>query len=227
MEQSIVSSSVVKRLPRYYRFLGELERQGITKISSKELAQKMSVTASQIRQDLNCFGGFGQQGYGYNIPILRREIGEILGVDKCFKTIIIGAGNLGKAIATHIDFSSRGCELIGIFDKDKNIIGTEVGSLQVLGDEKLESFCKKKKPEIAVLCIPKENAILVAEKLIDNGIHAFWNYSHYDLQMDFEGVIVENVHLGDSLLTLSYRVNNNDSKVIKKIKLPKSKKKAK
>ena len=229
MEKGVVSSSVVKRLPRYYRFLDELEKQGIDKISSRELSERMRVTASQIRQDLNCFGDFGQQGYGYNIPILLREIGEILGVEKAFKTIIIGAGNLGKTIATHMDFESKGCELIGIFDVSENIVGTTVGSLEVLDENRLEEFCKEYCPKIAVLCIPKEVAKSVVEKLINFGITAFWNYSHYDLEMEFDKIIVENVHLGDSLLTLSYRVNNNDArkiktKVAKKPKNPTAKK---
>lgn len=216
MEKGVVSSSVVKRLPRYYRFLDELNNQGVDKISSRELSEKMSVTASQIRQDLNCFGDFGQQGYGYNIPMLVREIGEILGVNKGFKTVIIGAGNLGKAIANHMDFEAKGCELIGIFDVNKNIIGTKTGNLTVQDESELEEFCRENKPKIAVLCIPREVAKSVAEKLVNLGVTAFWNYSHYDLQMDFDKIIVENVHLGDSLLTLSYRVNNNDARKIKK-----------
>ena len=208
MEKELVPVSVVKRLPRYYRFLGELEKQGVMKISSRELALKMKVTASQIRQDLNCFGGFGQQGYGYNIPLLRREIGEILGVAREFRTIIIGAGNLGKAIATHINFETRGCKLIGIFDKNEELVGTPAGNLNVISESELEAFCLENNPEIAVLCIPKASTKGIAEKLVNMGVKAFWNYSHYDLQMDFDDVIVENVHLGDSLLTLSYRVNN-------------------
>lgn len=216
MEKGVVSSSVVKRLPRYYRFLDELNNQGVDKISSRELSEKMSVTASQIRQDLNCFGDFGQQGYGYNIPMLVREIGGILGVNKGFKTIIIGAGNLGKAIANHMDFEAKGCELIGIFDVNKNIIGTKTGNLTVQDENELEEFCRENKPKIAVLCIPLEVTKSVAEKLVSLGVTAFWNYSHYDLQMDFDKIIVENVHLGDSLLTLSYRVNNNDARKIKK-----------
>lgn len=215
MEKGVVSASVVKRLPRYYRFLDELDKLGIDKISSRELSERMRVTASQIRQDLNCFGDFGQQGYGYNIPILLREIGEILGVDKAFKTIIIGAGNLGKAIATHMDFEAKGCKLIGIFDINENIIGTKIGDFEVQSDDSLETFCKESEPKIAVLCIPKEVAKSVAETLINYGITSFWNYSHYDLEMDFDKIIVENVHLGDSLLTLSYRVNNNDARKIK------------
>ena len=156
MEKGVVSSSVVKRLPRYYRFLDELNNQGVDKISSRELSEKMSVTASQIRQDLNCFGDFGQQGYGYNIPMLVREIGEILGVNKGFKTVIIGAGNLGKAIANHMDFEAKGCELIGIFDVNKNIIGTKTGNLTVQDENELEEFCRENKPKIAELCIPLE-----------------------------------------------------------------------
>ncbi|MBR6873304.1 MAG: redox-sensing transcriptional repressor Rex [Ruminococcus sp.] len=200
-----VSASVIKRLPRYYRFLGELKNKGTLRISSRELSDMMKLTASQIRQDLNCFGGFGQQGYGYNVAQLHAEIGQILGVDKGFRTIVIGAGNLGRAIATHINFSTRGCELIGIFDRDPAITGEQVGDLNVRHVSELESFCRQKKPVIAVLCIPKAETQEIAERLVTLGLKAFWNYSHYDLSIDYEDIVVENVHLGDSLLTLTYR----------------------
>lgn len=203
-----VSASVIKRLPRYYRFLGELMKQGVERISSRELALRMKLTASQIRQDLNCFGGFGQQGYGYHVEGLHEQIGKILGVDKTLDTILIGAGNLGRAIALHINFESRGCKLTGIFDTNERIIGLKVAGLTVMHNDDLEAFCKEHKPGMAVLCIPKANTQKVAEQLVKLGVKAFWNFSHYDLSIDYEDIAVENVHLGDSLLTLTYRVNH-------------------
>ncbi|MBR6102432.1 MAG: redox-sensing transcriptional repressor Rex [Ruminococcus sp.] len=202
-----ISSSVIKRLPRYYRFLGELMRQGTDRISSRELSEMMKLTASQIRQDLNCFGGFGQQGYGYRVSELHSEIGRILGVDRDFKTIVIGAGNLGRAIATHINFETRGCDLIGIFDKDPALKGTSVGKLKIMSTDNLEQFCRRHKPVIAVLCIPKSGTQEIADRLVGLGLRSFWNFSHYDLSIDHEDIIVENVHLGDSLLTLTYGTN--------------------
>ncbi|MBR6046087.1 MAG: redox-sensing transcriptional repressor Rex [Ruminococcus sp.] len=202
-----ISSSVIKRLPRYYRFLGELKKQGVERISSRELSDMMKLTASQIRQDLNCFGGFGQQGYGYHVDMLHSEIGNILGVDRQFKTIVIGAGNLGRAIATHINFDTRGCELIGIFDRDPALTGMKVGKLEIMHTDELEQFCRKQKPVVAVLCIPKAATQEIADKLVGLGLRSFWNFSHYDLSIDHEDIIVENVHLGDSLLTLTYGTN--------------------
>ncbi len=203
-----ISASVIKRLPRYYRFLGVLLKEGVERISSQELASRMKLTASQIRQDLNCFGGFGQQGYGYNVEGLHEEIGKILGVDKTVGAILIGAGNLGKAIATHINFSTRGCKLIGIFDADEKLVGTSVAGLAIRSPLELQSFCAAEKPRLAILCIPKTSTQDIADQLVKLGIKAFWNYSHYDLSIDHENIVVENVHLGDSLLTLTYRLNN-------------------
>lgn len=210
MSKSInISNSVIRRLPRYYRFLGELEDQGISKISSRELSERMHLTASQIRQDLNCFGGFGQQGYGYNVSELRKEIAHILGVDKRKKTILIGAGNLGTALAVHINFSKNGCDLIGIFDSNKKIVGNPLGKLTITDIDDLEEFCKKNNPEIAVLCIPKAVTKDIVDRLMGLGVMSFWNFSHYDINVEHNNIIVENVHLGDSLMTLSYGVNNN------------------
>ena len=206
MTKSInISNSVIRRLPRYYRFLGELEDQQISKISSRELSERMHLTASQIRQDLNCFGGFGQQGYGYNVSELRKEIGRILGVDKHRKTILIGAGNLGTALAVHINFEKSGCSLIGIFDSNKKILG----KLTITDIDDLEKFCRENKPEVAVLCIPKSVTKEIVDRLTELGVRSFWNFSHYDINVEHKNIIVENVHLGDSLLTLSYGVNNN------------------
>ena len=210
MSKSInISNSVIRRLPRYYRFLGELEDQQISKISSRELSERMHLTASQIRQDLNCFGGFRQQGYGYNVSELRKEIGRILGVDKHRKTILIGAGNLGTALAVHINFEKSGCSLIGIFDSNKKIVGNPLGKLTITDIDDLEKFCRENKPEVAVLCIPKSVTKEIVDRLTELGVRSFWNFSHYDINVEHKNIIVENVHLGDSLLTLSYGVNNN------------------
>lgn len=210
MSKSInISNSVIRRLPRYYRFLGELEDQQISKISSRELSERMHLTASQIRQDLNCFGGFGQQGYGYNVSELRKEIGRILGVDKHRKTILLGAGNLGTALAVHINFEKSGCSLIGIFDSNKKIVGNPLGKLTITDIDDLEKFCRENKPEVAVLCIPKSVTKEIVDRLTELGVRSFWNFSHYDINVEHKNIIVENVHLGDSLLTLSYGVNNN------------------
>ena len=212
-----VSISVIKRLPRYYRFLGELKENGVVRISSKDLSEKMGFTASQIRQDLNCFGGFGQQGYGYNIEQLYNEIGLILGINKRSKAIMIGAGNLGHAIATHLHFENRGFDLIGIFDNNPNVVGMKIGGRTVMDSASLEDFCKKEQPVVAILCIPAEFAAENADKLVSYGIKGFWNFTQYDLMHRYEGVAVENVHLGDSLMTLCYQINKlSDSDEVQK-----------
>lgn len=204
-----ISVSVIKRLPRYYRFIGELIKEGTVRISSGDLSKRMSLTASQIRQDLNCFGGFGQQGYGYNLIELREEIGKILGVDRVYRTILIGAGNLGRAIATHMNFSEYGCSLIGVFDSDKSKIGENVAGLAVRDIETIKEFSEENQPVIAILCIPKTSAQEIADMLVDLGIRAFWNFSHYDLTLKHNDIIVENVHLGDSIMLLSYGITNS------------------
>lgn len=206
-----VSIPVIKRLPRYHRYLEELKEMGIVRISSKELSQRMGLTASQIRQDLNCFGGFGQQGYGYNIEQLYNEIGAILGIDKKSKAIMIGAGNLGHAIATHLHFENRGFDLIGIFDNNPDVVGSSVGGRIVMDSATLDEFCKKEKPVVAILCIPSEYAAENADKLVSLGIKGFWNFTQYDLVSRYDGVAVENVHLGDSLMTLCYQINKFDT----------------
>ena len=203
-----ISNSVIRRLPRYYRFLGELLKEGTNKISSRELAERMRLTASQIRQDLNCFGGFGQQGYGYNVSELRNEIGAILGVDKQNKAVLIGAGNLGHALAVHINFEKYGCKLCGIFDSDERMIDQTIAGNKIMGVERLSEFCRQNQPKIAILCIPKSSAPQICEQLIGLGVKAFWNFSHYDINLDHNDIIVENVHLGDSLLALNYGVSN-------------------
>ena len=207
MKSKAVSSVVVKRLPRYYRYLGELLKQNVTRVSSKALAEKMGVTASQIRQDLNCFGGFGQQGYGYNVEILYSEIGEILGLSRGYKAIIVGAGHLGHALASHPGFEKRGFHTIGIFDVDKSIIGTSISGLKVLDYADILQFVEEKRPDIAILAVPKAVVSEVAIRLADAGIKALWNFAYTDLDLP-DGVVVENVHLSDSLMTLSYRLRN-------------------
>ncbi len=203
-----VSISVIKRLPRYYRFLGELKAKGVVRISSKDLSEKMGFTASQIRQDLNCFGGFGQQGYGYNIESLYNEIGKILGVDKTRKAILIGAGNLGKAVALHMSFEARGFNIIGIFDKNPALSGQMLRGIPIRHIDGLFDFCRDNSPVVAVLCIPSSAAETLAPQLVQLGIKGFWNFSHYDISANHPNVAVENVHLSDSLMTLSYHVSN-------------------
>lgn len=207
MAKENVSLSVVRRLPRYHRFLKELLASGTVRISSGDLSAKMGLTASQIRQDLNCFGGFGQQGYGYNVKDLYEEIGKILGLDKRRKAVLLGAGNLGRAIALHMDFSSRGFELLAIFDSNPALVGMDVSGVTVSDCANLEAFCRMIRPDVAILCIPKEAARSLAGTLVDCGIRGFWNFSHYDMTLDYPGIVVENVHLGDSLSTLCFRVN--------------------
>lgn len=210
MAKQAISTPVIRRLPRYYRFLGELELEDMERISSKELARRMGLSASQIRQDFNCFGGFGQQGYGYNISELREKIGMILGVNERTGVILIGAGNLGKAIATHLDFQKRGCELIGIFDSNPDLHGVTTAGLPILPMEELSAFCQKYKPQVAVLTIPKGAAQELADQLISLGICGFWNFSHFDLRINNPQIIVENVHLGDSLMTLAYCMHRGE-----------------
>lgn len=207
-----ISMSVIKRLPRYYRFLGDLKNKGVTRISSRELSQKMGLTASQIRQDLNCFGGFGQQGYGYMVEQLYMEIGKILGVDKKRKIVLIGAGNLGRAIASHLFYQESGFQLVGVFDNDPEIIGNNISGYTVMDSSTIESFCKTEQPCAAILCVPRQSVRQVAQQLINIGINVFWNFSHFDLSLVYPQAIVENVHLNDSLMTLSYLVSNSENK---------------
>ncbi len=196
---------VIKRLPRYYRYLGELLKQGVTRISSRDLSEKMGVTASQIRQDLNCFGGFGQQGYGYNIEKLHREIADILGLNRGYRTIIIGAGNLGHALANHSNFEKRGFKLVGIFDSNHDVVGSEINNLTVSHIDEIETFFENEGADIAILALPKSSVKEVADRLIALNIKGLWNFSYTELDVP-DNVAVENVHLSDSLMTLSYKL---------------------
>lgn len=203
-----IAMPVIRRLPRYYRFLYDLKENGVTRISSRELSQRMGLTASQIRQDLNCFGGFGQQGYGYIVEQLYDEIGHILGMDKPTDAILLGVGNLGKAVLNHMDFDKRGFHLIGLFDDNADLTGVSFHGKEVYPTERLEEFCREHQPKMAILCIPKEAAPTLVQRLVDCGINGFWNFSHYDIAYDHPQAVVENVHMGDSLMTLSYRMTD-------------------
>ena len=207
----VISSAVIKRLPRYYRYLGELRKKDIVRISSKELSEKMNVTASQIRQDLNNFGGFGQQGYGYNVEYLYSEIGKILGLDQDHSVIIIGAGNLGRAIANYADFARRGFVIRAIFDIKKELIGKEINGVSVAPMSGLKEYIEENRPEIAALTLPKEQAVSVANDLVEWGVHAIWNFAPTELHLP-KNVVVENVHLTESLMRLSYNIRANRKK---------------
>ncbi len=202
-----VSVEVIKRLPRYYRYLKDLADNGVTRISSHVLGEKMNITASQIRQDLNCFGGFGQQGYGYNVEALYNAIGEILGLHNGHKIIVVGAGHLGQALLNYKSFEKRGFKIIGVFDIKEELIGQDMGGLKVLHIDSLEDFIKNEKPDIAVLSVPKSSANSVAQKLVSFGIKGFMNFCYIDIDVP-EDVCVENIHLSDTLMTLSYRLKN-------------------
>ncbi|MBS7339960.1 MAG: redox-sensing transcriptional repressor Rex [Lachnospiraceae bacterium] len=206
MENKEISQAVISRLPRYFRYLGELKDEGIERISSQELSDIMKVTASQIRQDFNNFGGFGQQGYGYKVEYLYEEIGKILGLDKTHNLIIIGAGNLGQALANYMNFERRGFLFKGMFDNNPALYGKKIRDMQVRPMEEMEQFVKENNIDIAVLTIPKNSARTVAEKLVRNGIRGIWNFAHVDLNVPKE-IQVENVHLSDSLMKLTYNIN--------------------
>ena len=209
MEQRKISRAVISRLPRYYRYLGDLLEAGVERISSSDLSKKMHVTASQIRQDLNNFGGFGQQGYGYNVKYLYTEIGKILGLDRSHNFIIIGAGNLGQALANYASFERSGFILKSLFDVNPRLEGVTIRGIPVRIVDELEDFLKNNDIEIAALTLPKSKAIEVADILVDNGVKGIWNFAHTDLSLP-KDVVVENVHLSDTLMKLSYNLCQQD-----------------
>ena len=209
MEQRKISRAVISRLPRYYRYLGDLLEAGVERISSSDLSKKMHVTASQIRQDLNNFGGFGQQGYGYNVKYLYTEIGKILGLDRSHNFIIIGAGNLGQALANYASFERSGFILKSLFDVNPRLEGVTIRGIPVRMVDELEDFLKNNNIEIAALTLPKSKAIEVADILVDNGVKGIWNFAHTDLSLP-KDVVVENVHLSDTLMKLSYNLCQQD-----------------
>lgn len=210
MEDKEISQAVVSRLPRYFRYLGELRDEGVERISSQELSELMKVTASQIRQDFNNFGGFGQQGYGYNVDLLYKEIGKILGIDKKHNLIIIGAGNLGQALANYMNFEKRGFLVKGVFDINPELFGKKLRGITIQSVDNIIDFVLQNNIDIAVLTIPKNGAVDVTEQLVKHGIKAIWNFAHVDLNVP-EGVLVENVHLSDSLMRLSYNINSYEA----------------
>ena len=224
MDDKVISKAVISRLPRYYRYLGELLEDGVERISSNELSKRMKVTASQIRQDLNNFGGFGQQGYGYNVKYLYTEIAKILGIDRQHNIIIIGAGNLGQAIANYANFEKRGFMIKGMFDINPRLIGLVVRGIEIRGVEDLEQFIVENEVQIAALTIPKTKAPEIADRVIKAGVKAIWNFAHTDLVVP-DDVVVENVHLSESLMRLSYRVCSMQDKEEREKKEKKTKKK--
>ncbi len=208
MDEKDISRAVIQRLPRYYRYLGELIDDNVERISSSELSSRMKVTASQIRQDLNHFGGFGQQGYGYNVRYLHSEIANILGLDRTHNMIIVGAGNLGQALANYTQFEKQGFQLLGIFDVNPALKGVSVRGIEIRMIEELPDFLAKHEIEIATLTLPKTKSIEMAQILVDNGVRAIWNFAHTDLNLFVpDDVIVENVHLSESLMRLSYNLS--------------------
>jgi len=204
-ENKKISIAVIKRLPRYFRYLSDLLKEGIERVSSKDLSERMGITASQIRQDLNNFGGFGQQGYGYNVKSLNVEIGKILGLNHGFKAIIIGAGNMGHALANYPNFEGRGFEIVGIFDVDPDLIDTKTNGIDILSMEMLDGFVKNNKVDVAILTLPYQFTREIAEKVVALGIKALWNFSPMDLKLPGD-VVIENVHLSDSLMVLGFRL---------------------
>lgn len=204
-----ISSAVINRLPRYYRYLGDLLESDITRISSKELSTKMNITASQIRQDLNNFGGFGQQGYGYNVEYLYNEIKKILGLDKVYNLIVVGGGNIGQALVNYTNFEKRGFVITAVFDVNPRLIGMTIRGVEVYDVDRMEEFVKNNKVDVAILTLPRSQACKVASDLASWGVKGMWNFSHVDLNMP-EDVMVENVHLTDSLMTLLYKINEVD-----------------
>lgn len=206
MASKKISMAVIKRLPRYHRYLNSLLELGIKRVSSKELSTRMGITASQIRQDLNCFGGFGQQGYGYNVESLYTEIGNILGINKTFNCIIIGAGNMGQALANYGNFEKRGFSIIGVFDVNPELIGKNIKDLEVMSLDTIDDFVVKNKVDIAMLCVPFRETASLADRIAKLGVKGLWNFSPMDLKIPYD-VIVENVHLSDSLMVLGYKLN--------------------
>ena len=214
VDKSNVSLAVIKRLPRYHRYLGDLIRDGRLRISSAELSKIMDVTASQIRQDFNCFGGFGQQGYGYNVKYLHSKIGELLGIAEGYRAIIIGLGNLGRALATTHMFERRGVSVVALFDVKEEIVGTDYNGMHVYHTSQLYDFCKENGVHIGVLTVPKECAEQIAKTLADAGVRGIWNFANMELTAPSEGVIVQNVHLGDSLMTLCFGIKSGGERGI-------------
>lgn len=209
-----ISMAVIRRLPKYYRYLGELLDNDVQRISSKELSEIIGFTASQIRQDLNNFGGFGQQGYGYNVEALHNEIGKILGLDRPYNAVLIGVGNLGQAITNYSGFRNSGFEIKALFDANPRMIGLKIRELEILDSDIIEEYIKEHEIDIAIICIPKNGAQELINRIVDAGIKGIWNFAPIDPEVP-KGIIVENVNLTESLFTLSYLMKENNE-LIKK-----------
>ena len=205
-----ISNAVIKRLPRYHRYLGELLENQVTRISSKELGDRMGVTASQIRQDLNNFGGFGQQGYGYKVEYLYNEISQLLGLGKKYNVIVVGAGNLGQALANYLDFEKSGFVIKALFDVNPRLVGLFVRGIEVMDMDNIKVFVKNNNIDIAMLTLPKANASQIAVELVSYGIKGIWNFAPVNLEISDDSVVVENVHLFESLMTLAYKIKNEE-----------------
>lgn len=205
-----ISMAVIKRLPKYYRYLGELMNNDVDRISSKELGEKIGFTASQIRQDLNCFGDFGQQGYGYNVKELYSQISTILGLDRGYEAVLVGAGNIGQAVSNYSRFEALGFKITSIFDANPKLIGMKIRDIEIRDIDEMTSILEAKQIDIGIICVPTKNAQNVADQLIKGGVRAIWNFAPVDLVVP-NHVKVENVHLSESLLTLIYLLNESDS----------------
>ena len=204
MKRNKVSNNVIRRLPRYLRRLDDLTAQGVSRISSFELGKQMGLTPSQIRQDFSCFGEFGQQGYGYNVSVLREQIAGILGIDRGHRAILIGVGNIGHALVDNFCFSEWGFKLVRAFDVKPSVIGTTINGVPVCSMDELKSFLQDNHVDMAVLAVSKEAAVPVTQLLTANGVDAIWNFTNVELTEPNSPVLVENVHFSDSLLSLSY-----------------------
>lgn len=207
VEEREISQAVIRRLPRYYRYLGELLENGVERISSNDLSKRMKVTASQIRQDLNNFGGFGQQGYGYSVEGLYEEISAILGLDKEYRMVIMGAGNLGQAIAKYTHFHKQGFKVYGVFEIKPDLIGKKLDGIEIMDYEDIVEFVEKEEIDIGIICVSQENAQEVADKLSFAGVKGIWNFAPVDIEVP-KHVALENVHLSDSLHSLAYHMND-------------------
>jgi len=207
--KSRVSEAVIRRLPKYYRYLQDMERVGIQRISSKELSERMGLTASQIRQDFNCFGGFGQQGYGYNVSELRQQIKKILGLSNEYNVIIVGAGNLGQALANYTGFGQEGFHIKALFDINPRLVGLSIHGIQIHDIDSMKDYIAANNIDIGIICTPKNKAQEIADKMVEAGIKGIWNFAPVDVECP-EDVVVENVHLSDSLYVLSYKMNEDE-----------------
>ncbi len=210
MKKAKISDAVIHRLPRYYRYLDDLYNKGVVRISSNSLGGKMDITASQIRQDLSCFGEFGQQGYGYNVAELRSEIGHILGIDGGHRIIVVGAGHLGHALLQNFDFRKVGFRIDSAFDLSPDLIGTTINGVTIRSMDELDAYVREQQPHVAVLTVPQSVAQPLADRLISLGVKGFWNFTNVELSTEVPGVFFEDIHFVDTLLTLSYRISRQE-----------------